>query len=407
MSTKHRLSLYYGIVGASGFLCFILAARSVEHWRVQEILALLPMYLLLSQLSVRLPSGMNMTPVYPFAAAAMVVLGPPHTIVIAVAPFLARVLLNREKPLFALYIVGQLSLTNFLAGTVYRLAGGEFGVLALPKGLPAFIAFALTFDFVNMGFTQGRLSLANGEPFLRGWWRRVAYDRGWAMPLYHALGLLSTLIYLDRGVFGLAVAILPLFGLHAFFTLYTQVAEARQLAMTDRLTGVGNYRALTDWLARSFDRVVAGDRPLSVLAMDVDGMKVTNDTYGHEAGNAVLQAVARTLEATTRHSDIVARYGGDEFVVLLVNTTAQEANVVHSRISETIAALKVEHDGHQIGVSLSIGLATHPHDAGTAEELLIAADKAMYEVKNRRRNSRERLASPVTAPLQIIQMTEC
>jgi diguanylate cyclase (GGDEF)-like protein len=407
VSRQAKTNLYYSLVALAGLGCLVSLALRVEQWRVSEILVLLPMYVILSQLSVKLPSGLNITPVYPFAAAAMIGLGPAHTVIISVTPFLARVVINREKPLFAMYIVGQLTLTCYAASLAYQLAGGQIGVLALPGGLFAFLLFGLTFDLCNMAFVQGRLTLAKGDKFLSGWMRLFAVDRGWAMPLYHALGLLSAVLYLDRGLWGLVIAILPLFGLHAFFTLYAEISEARQLAMTDRLTGVGNYRALSEWMARNFERVVANDRPLAVLSMDVDGMKLINDTYGHEAGNAVLQGIARTLEATTRHTDIVARYGGDEFVVLLVNTTAQEAGVVRSRISDATTDLLVEYNGHRLPVSLSIGLAAYPQDAGTAEELLSASDKAMYQVKNlRRAATRGGTAAPAPAAVGQLQAAQ-
>lgn len=378
---------YFGLVAVAGGYAFFRLVTQVDLRWWRELLVLLPLYVLLSQLTVRLPSGMNITPVYPFVAAALVALGPGPAVAIAVPPFLARTVLNRDKPLFVLYICGQLSLVAAAAAGAYRLAGGTVGRLDLPADLLAFAVMGLVFDAANTGLVQGRLTLSLGTPFFSGWWRSLFYDRGWVMPIYHALGLVCSLLFLDRGMWGLILGILPLFGLHAFFRLHAEAAKVRQAALTDRLTGVGNYRALTDWLARNFPvPQAAGPGGLvSVLSMDVDGLKSINDTYGHDAGNEVLKAVAAILEGNTRHNDVVARYGGDEFVVVLPATGPQEGEVVRQRIQQALHDLRVEYGGHKLAVGMSIGLASYPDDASDSGGLLRASDQAMYQAKRERR----------------------
>jgi diguanylate cyclase (GGDEF)-like protein len=385
MKSSDKANAYFVLVATLGGLSFWRLTQQVSEWRWREALILLPLYIILSQLSVRLPSGMNITPVYPFVAASMVTLGPAHALAIAIPPFLARVVLNREKPLFVLYICGQLSVVVLAASTAFGLAGGSVGRLELPLHLAAFLVMGFVFDAVNLGLVQVRLTLSRGTAFVSGWLRAMFSDRGWVMPIYHALGLVSSLLYLDRGVWGLIIGILPLFGLHAFFKLHAEAAVVRQAALTDRLTGIGNYRALTEWLARNFPGAPAERQQMSVLSMDIDGMKSINDTYGHEAGNEVLKAVALVLEGNTRHNDVVARYGGDEFVVVLTATGPQDAAAVRDRITQALHDLRVEYNGQELAVGLSIGLASYPNDAATSQDLLVASDRAMYEVKKERR----------------------
>jgi diguanylate cyclase (GGDEF)-like protein len=395
-SKVNRVDAYFVVIAVAGSCVFWHMARRVGAWRWQEFAVLLPLYTLLGQLRVRLPSGIHITPIYPFAAATLVVLGPAHAVGLAMASYFVRMVVNRERLLRTLFICGQLCMTAELASRAFMLAGGVPGRLDVPRDLPAFLALGLCYDAVNIAFVQGRLSVAEGSEFFRNWWRALLYSRGCAMPIYHILGLVCALLFVDRGVWGLVVGILPLFGLHAFFKLHVEAADVRQAALTDKLTGVGNYRALMDWMNFSFHGLASAGRQVSLLSMDVDDLKVINDTYGHEAGNEALKAVAATLLGNTRHTDVVARYGGDEFVVILVGAAPPEAEAVRERILSALADLRIEHNGSQLSVGLSIGLANHPRDAAAASELLAAADRAMYQVKLERKGTARRSA-PSTA----------
>ncbi|HEY4013997.1 MAG TPA: diguanylate cyclase [Polyangiaceae bacterium] len=157
----------------------------------------------------------------------------------------------------------------------------------------------------------------------------------------------------------------------------------------DALTGVYARGYLEATLGQAFDGAVQFDRALSVLFCDIDHFKKVNDTHGHAVGDKVLAAVARAVVASTRQLDVVGRYGGEEFVVILPATNASGALVVAERICHRVAALAVSSDkGVAVPVTISVGSATYDEQwrARDLAELLSSADGALYQAKRNGRN---------------------
>ena len=154
-------------------------------------------------------------------------------------------------------------------------------------------------------------------------------------------------------------------------------SRAELEAITDGLTGLYNHRYLQVRLDEEIERARTEEEPLSALFIDLDEFKVFNDSRGHKAGDEVLRRVARAIEKRTRRVDLVARYGGDEFVVALLGTGTADAVETAERIRSGISAEEAG-DG---AISVSIGVATFPGDAGSKAELLDKADWAMYVAK--------------------------
>lgn len=155
----------------------------------------------------------------------------------------------------------------------------------------------------------------------------------------------------------------------------------RQLAHYDALTSLPNRTLLFDRLKQAMLVAARAERQLAILFMDLDGFKPVNDQYGHEAGDAVLQAVAHRLNAGLRAADTVSRFGGDEFVVLAHSIRdAEDALMLASKIHEVFKA-PFEIRGEKVSLSTSIGVALYPYDNVDAEGLLRHADAAMYEAK--------------------------
>ena len=163
--------------------------------------------------------------------------------------------------------------------------------------------------------------------------------------------------------------------------LALQKAEA--LSVTDDLTRLYNSRYLNLFLHRESKRAVRNGRPLSLLFLDMDGFKQVNDAHGHQAGSKALVEVGAIIRSSARETDVAARFGGDEFAVVLPDTGSDGAVSAASRIRERIHAHGfLESDGLSVHLTASIGVATLPDVSTSAEELLRAADVAMYRVKD-------------------------
>lgn len=158
--------------------------------------------------------------------------------------------------------------------------------------------------------------------------------------------------------------------------------DVAHLAATDPLTGVWNRRHFERRLEEELARAQRSEAPLSLLMIDVDDFKVFNDTYGHRAGDDVLQGLAHSINSAVRMGDIVCRYGGDEFAVILPRTDGVEALSVAGRICQQVAATSYPVEGERAKrFTISVGVSSYPEVASDKEGLVEQADRAMYEAK--------------------------
>jgi diguanylate cyclase (GGDEF)-like protein len=164
------------------------------------------------------------------------------------------------------------------------------------------------------------------------------------------------------------------------------VAEYRRVeiqlshqAITDPLTGLWNYRKFIDVLDGEIKRAERTERPFAMLFLDVDNLKIINDRLGHIAGNQALCRVANALRGSCRSIDTVARFGGDEFAMILPEAEEKAAHIVADRIANRLVH---DHDGPRITVS--VGIAVYPTDGDRKESLVSAADRILYRAKSRR-----------------------
>jgi diguanylate cyclase (GGDEF)-like protein len=154
--------------------------------------------------------------------------------------------------------------------------------------------------------------------------------------------------------------------------------QVQTLAISDSLTGLANYRRLVDILQNEIERSGRTSRSFSLLLMDLDGLKVINDQYGHLVGSRALCRVAEILRLNSRSIDTAARYGGDEFALVLPETKEFAAQQVADRVRRCL-----ETDMEMPRVSLSIGIATFPQRGSTVQQLIECADRALYEMKGK------------------------
>ncbi len=175
-----------------------------------------------------------------------------------------------------------------------------------------------------------------------------------------------------------------------FNDMVMQLRQSRErlelLTTTDSLTGLLNRKGITEGFSTFLIRYRRHQRPFSVIMLDIDHFKAINDRHGHLAGDKVLKEVSRVLLEEMREVDLVGRYGGEEFLMLLDETRAETAFVVAERIRNALAAAAVPHEGVLIRVTASFGVAEISSGSESMEELMERADKAMYLAKQQGRN---------------------
>ncbi len=251
----------------------------------------------------------------------------------------------------------------------WRVPGGsEIDCAHFPSGLPARY---LCLPLMAQSEIMGVLTIECGE------------DEAFRTVREHMDGV-SQFLQLT----GMAIASLTLRG------------QLEEQSIRDALTGLFNRHFMQITLDRELARAARAGSPVALFMLDVDHFKRFNDTYGHGAGDAMLRAVARAFRESVRAEDVVCRYGGEEFAIILPGLSAQNALERAERVRGTVAALQVSLDGASRGqTTVSIGIAVSPSDGACPEDLLRKADQALYRAKHGGRNQ-VRLAEhpPFSAP---------
>jgi diguanylate cyclase (GGDEF)-like protein len=162
--------------------------------------------------------------------------------------------------------------------------------------------------------------------------------------------------------------------------------QLQEQAIRDPLTGVFNRRYFAEALDRETARAIRENSPFSLIVLDVDFFKKVNDTYGHKCGDIVLQSLAKFLQENTRRSDIVCRFGGEEFVILMPDAAVDDAHERAERFRKEFEAIINEYEGRQVRATFSAGVASFPIHANSGDTLLNLADLALYQSKSNGRN---------------------
>jgi diguanylate cyclase (GGDEF)-like protein len=201
----------------------------------------------------------------------------------------------------------------------------------------------------------------------------LATSEYWASHRTLGVGLLIVLI------------VIPIYFASLVRQLHAAMARMRVMATHDTLTGLPNRHSFYERLRHTLNSAKQSQKQFAVVFIDLDGFKPVNDAQGHAAGDAILKSVARRLEESVRKNDIVARFGGDEFVIILFDIHKTAVPVVASKIIATVAKPH-EVNGHKITLTSSAGLAVYPDDGRSVDELVAQADAAMYRAKRTGRN---------------------
>jgi diguanylate cyclase (GGDEF)-like protein len=167
--------------------------------------------------------------------------------------------------------------------------------------------------------------------------------------------------------------------------LASDILNAKQritrLSKTDDLTGLLNMRAFNSILKREIARVTRYAQPFTVIMVDVDGLKSVNDRYGHSTGSRLIKSISESINESIRNTDILARYGGDEFVILMTHTSTEQAQMAAERIRAAVHNTSFDMKGDRIATTVSVGIASFPESVSEAEEVLDKADIALYRSK--------------------------
>lgn len=162
--------------------------------------------------------------------------------------------------------------------------------------------------------------------------------------------------------------------------------ELREQALHDSLTGLPNRRHLDEILPHEILRAERNKDSLSIIFADVDHFKVINDTYGHPVGDQILVEIAQLLQRELRRSDYIYRYGGDEFVLVLLGSNFESSRKRAEQIREKCAKIEINFEGKNLGVTMSFGIATYPVHGKSLEDIITKADQALYDAKRLGRN---------------------
>lgn len=219
-----------------------------------------------------------------------------------------------------------------------------------------------------------RLILARARVRLRAAPRRQLALAEYLMKIAMLDMTLGVEMYYDTQVHGLR---------HSIRSLRGRAARLHRRAELDAFTGVAHHAHILQVLKREI--AARGERPVSIVMVDLDRFKAINDTYGHPAGDKALQAVAARLRAVARRDDVVGRYGGDEFVVVLKHASLATARRIAERLREGVGRAAVDIGGRRMHVTLSAGVAATANGED-AESLLARADAALYQAKHAGRN---------------------
>lgn len=276
--------------------------------------------------------------------------------------------------------IGALVIPLSAADLLYRLIVLDRGLDGL-HGLLSILAAGLTFVLLNHVMVGAIHYLADGKRFSEsGMFGRVLILAD--MTLF-AMGAAAGLIW-HVNSYAAYLAVSPLYLIH--LTLKMPVLERR--AESDAKTGLFNARYFNEVLEKELGRADRFDRPLSVVMADLDFLRDINNTHGHLAGDAVLTGLAGLLRESVREYDVVARFGGEEFAILLPETTPRHVlpRVEAMRAAIEAASFRVATSDAPLKVTMSFGVAGRMRPEQTAEEIVHNADLAMYQAKQTGRN---------------------
>ena len=264
------------------------------------------------------------------------------------------------------------------AGMCYVHLGGRPGAWEPSTAIVPFVVATAVFFDVNSGLIAGAIGVSTEQPAGRVWHETFF----WSWPTYlFGAGVAAAAV---TGIKNGGLWLVPLLAVALWSTFQNLQAYLARFndSVTDPLTGLLNQRFVMPHAAREIDRARRNGTTLAVMVVDVNGFKFINDTYGHAAGDSVLRQLAECLQHMSRSSDVCARHGGDEFLLVMPDCSDTGAEKKGRELQSAVGAIRLASVPSFTGpVEVSVGTAVFPEDAETVERLLEIADARMYRDK--------------------------
>lgn len=384
---KVDMAPYHVLIGTAGIILVALRLGTLTGEQLVMAAFGSVVHLVMSTLNVILPQGINALPGYPVVIALLMV-GGPEVAALSTVPSMIRIKFRFKRPwLKAYFNVGQLALTAYAGDLAFRLAGGTVGNAHLPYVfLPAAVCIVV-YHTVNTILWVPVSVVRRGRSLPKAIFLVWANNLRHTIPVYYIFGVTLSVLYVSEGLWGALLFAFALLLLFKYFKLQVDLAAAREQASTDELTHLPNVRMFRKALGQAIAGIGTSYGQVSVLLIDIDDFKGINDTYGHLAGNKVLTMVSRAIRSSIRSGDIGARWGGEEFGVILTGAGIAEAREVAERIRRAVEASEAIHEGKSIRATVSIGVAATDRKDMEPETLVKQADEAMNLAKGAGKNA--------------------